>query len=78
MWPVAPKTIHTLGVGGLDSEGGSVLGGSERRVPECDEGEVGDSGEVAAIAACWVERCYMSGCCWREGERKSRQLSSAG
>lgn len=52
MWPVAPKTIHTLGVGGLDSEGGSVLGGSERRADErCDEGEVGSRGEAAAIAA---------------------------
>lgn len=34
MWPVAPKTIHTLGVGGLVSEGGSVFGGNERRVAQ--------------------------------------------
>jgi hypothetical protein len=34
MWPVAPKTSHTLGVGGLVSEGGSVFGGSARRVAE--------------------------------------------
>jgi hypothetical protein len=74
---VAPKTIHTLGVGGLDSEGGSVLGGSERRVPECDEGEVGDSGEVAAIAACWVVRWLHVGMLLGR-RRESRQLSGAG
>jgi len=62
MWPVAPKTSHTLGVGGLDSEGGSVLGGSARRVAErWEEGDVGDSGDVAAITAFWAEQCYMSG-----------------
>jgi hypothetical protein len=76
MWPVAPKTIHTLGVGGLDSEGGSVLGGSERRGKAwCDEGDVGDGGEVAAIAACWDGFCYMLGLVRREGTRsESRQL----
>ena len=68
MWPVAPKISHTLGVGGLASEGGSVLSGSERRAEEkCEEGEVGSSGEVAAIAACWVGQCYMSGW-WEEQE----------
>lgn len=52
MWPVAPKISHTLGVGGLASEGGSVLGGRERRAGRrCEEGEVGSRGEVAAIAA---------------------------
>ena len=62
MWPVAPKTSHTLGVGGLDSEGGSVLGGRARRVAErYDDGDVGDCGDVAAITAFWVGRCYMSG-----------------
>jgi len=68
MWPVAPKISHTLGVGGLASEGGSVLGGRERRAGRrCEEGEVGSRGEVAAIAAWWVGRCYMSGW-WKEKE----------
>ena len=70
MWPVAPKMIHTLGVGGLASEGGSVLGGRERRGAEwCEEGEVGENGEVAAIAAWWVGQCYMSG--WWEEQAES-------
>lgn len=41
MWPVAPKTSHTLGVGGLESDGGSVEDG--RRSFEL-EAEVGDTG----------------------------------
>lgn len=46
--------IHILGVGGLDSEGGSVFCGNERRFDErCEDGDVGDCGEMAAIAACW-------------------------
>ena len=78
MWPVAPKISHTLGVGGLASEGGSVLSGSERRAEEkCDEGEVGSSGDVAAIAACWVRQCYMSGW-WEEQEGRWRVGSRAG
>lgn len=28
MWPVAPKTSHTFGDGGLDGDGGSVVAGS--------------------------------------------------
>ena len=77
MWPVAPKISHTLGVGGLASEGGSVLRGSERRAEEkCDEGEVGSSGDVAAIAACWVRQCYMSG--WWEEQEGRRGVGSRG
>lgn len=63
--------IHILGVGGLDSDGGSVFCGKERRFDErCDEGVVGDSGDVAAIAAyvegsatCrgWWKRQWWSG-----------------
>lgn len=54
-----------------------MLGGSERRFAECDEGDVGDSGEVAAIAACWAGQCYISGLVGREEEDDRRQWSSA-